>query len=133
MYITVDGRKTFIIYNLGDFITRGGYEHNQMENRVVSIIGFINIVKNSNGITLVHNISYVPIFSYENQDKITRVIVAEDSEFKRIKKIIQTVFEKNSMARIILSHYYLAESKKRLTYYSDLLLECLICMRWTLQ
>ena len=133
MYTTVDGRKTFIIYNLGNFITRGGYEPNQMDNRVVSIIGVINIVKNSNGITLVHNISYIPIFSYENQDKITRVIVAEDSEFKRTKKIIQTVFEKNAMARIILSHYYLAEPKKRLAYYNDILLEYLICMRWTLQ
>ncbi|MCK4365319.1 MAG: CapA family protein [Thermoplasmatales archaeon] len=132
-YNTDDGRKTFIIYNLGNILYRGGYEPDKFSNQLVSIIGFINIVKNSNGVILVHNISYIPIFSYENQDNITSIIVAKGSEFEKTRNIIQIVFERNTMARIILSHYYLTDFKKRLTYINDFLLECIIYKRWISQ
>ena len=131
-YITSDGRKTYIINNLGNFIFRGGNEQDNFNNQIVSIIGFVNIIKNGSGNILIDNISYIPIFSFENQENITSVIVVDGLDFEKTKKMIQIIFNGSKIDHLILTYNHLKENNKFLTYISDSFLEYIIFKRWKL-
>ncbi|MCK4348628.1 MAG: CapA family protein [Thermoplasmatales archaeon] len=130
-YITKDGRETFIIYSLGNFIFDGGNEEQILSNSLASVVGFINILKNSNGNISVHSISYIPTFSYKNSEGLTQVIIAESSDFKRTKEVIQKVFRGNRTDRQSLSHRYLSKRLGwRLIIKDDALWERWILNKW---
>lgn len=132
-YETDDGRKAFVIFSLGNFVTNGGREQKSITNTLASIIGFINIVKDEEGNVSIHNVSYIPTFSYENSEGLTQVIIANGTEFKKTAEILQKVFEGNKIDRILLSHRYLLKIPfGRLLIRDDKLVETWILARWLL-
>jgi len=133
-YDLADGRKAFVIYSLGNFVTNGGCEQKGMSNELVAVMGFINIIKDTNGNISVNNVSYIPTFSYENSEKITQVVVAKGPDFKKTLGIIQKVFEGNKIDRLILSQFYLSRvPRKRILIRDDMLLERWILARWKIE
>lgn len=108
-YITKDGRKTFIIYSLGNFLIDGGTEEKpSLTNSLVSFIGLINITKDDDR-CIISNIDYIPTLSHKEQNGFTQVIVPDLSKFKKIKEIIKKVFDGTKEDRKSLSRYYLSK------------------------
>lgn len=109
-YMTKDGRKTYIIYSLGNFLIDGGNEEKtSLINSLVSFIGFIDITKDEYGYASISNISYVPTFSYKNTNGFTQIIIPDISKFKKTKEIIKKVFEGSKEDRKLLSRHYLSK------------------------
>jgi len=132
-FVTSDGRDTFVIYSLGNFLVDGVYQHSLNYNSRVAVIGFVNIV-NSTGEIFVNNITYITTFSSKTEDKQTKVVVAENYGFKKAEKIVQTVMNGNKFNRFILSQKYLSfVPGLRIFIRDDIWLDHWILFKWKLE
>lgn len=126
---TKDGRQTYVIYSLGNFLVDGGYERSLTYDSKVGLIGFINIINNTGQIR-VKNITYIPTFSSKTKDGQTKVVIAKNKE---AEKIVQTVMNGNRFNRFILTQKYLSFAPGlRIFIRDDMLPDHWILIRWKL-
>lgn len=133
-HITHDGRKCFIIYSLGNFLTSGGTEGYPLYNSLVSFIGFINIIKYPDGKVVVKNITHIPTFSLKTKDGLTRVVIAKNYGLKRAEELVQIVLNGSKLDRILLTQKYLSRLPGiRILTFGDLLFDHWILAKWILE
>ena len=125
---TEDNRKVCIFNSLGNFICDGGTENRGLVNNFLSVIGYVNIIKNDDIIS-VHNYSYTPIFSLKN-NKNTKVVVADNS-YKKSFEIIDIIINGNDFQRYLLSELYLLKVPGgKILIRDDMLPERYITIKW---
>ena len=128
---TKDGRETYVIWSLGNFLIDGGYESKRsfMYNSKVGLIGFVNIINNT-GQVYVKNITYTPTFSLKTKDDQTRVVIANNKE---AGKFVQTVMNGSRFDRFILTQKYLSfPPGSRMFIRDDILPDHWILIKWKL-
>lgn len=126
---TKDGRQTYVIYSLGNFLIDGGYEKSLSYNSKVGLIGYINIINNTEQI-YVKNITYIPTYSLKTKDCQTKVVITES---EKAEKIVKTVMNGSRFNRFILTQKYLTINPGlRIFIRDDMLPDHWILIKWKL-
>lgn len=126
---TKDGRQAYVIYSLGNFLIDGKNERLLNYDSNLGMIGFINIVNDTEQI-YVENITYIPTFSSKTQDHQTKVVITKDKEAEKIAK---TVMNGSRFDRFVLTQkYLLINPGLRLFIRDDMLPDHWILIKWKL-
>ncbi len=126
-YITSDGRETFVIYSLGNFIAEWGKEPSI--NPLTSVILYIGVSKTPDG-TFVKDVDYIPIFSYKRSGTIKVVPVDKYPELSECRNLIEKVFSGDRTARLqITMKYFLEDPSDVFMHQGDLFWEIYAIVR----